>query len=392
MFFLSALLCAAVVQGDAASGEIPSFYTPSVAEVAGRPGTIIRKEPLTSDVPAGAAAYRILYRSTGLHGETVPVSAVVAFPAGDAPAEGRPIVAWQHPTSGVTQACAPSLSSSVLRMIPGLAEMLRRGFVVVATDYPGLGTPERHPYLVGPSEGRSVLDAVRAARNLPEAHAGKRFALWGHSQGGHASLFAGSMAKRYVPELKLVGVAVAAPASNLTALSKSESPDTPMMSAMLMWIWSDIYHTPLERVVAPSDIPAVNLLAQQCFDPPFDSQEQPVAAPLPNATYRLTKELAATEPWKTLYVRNTPGVMPVEIPVFLAQGGADTTIPPLLTASYKQKLCGAGDTVHMVLVPGVEHRFIARDAGADAVAWIGDRFDGKPAPNDCRSGMPGASR
>lgn len=92
-------------------------------------------------------------------------------------------------------------------MIMGLPELLKRGYAVVAPDYPGLGTPGPHPYLVGESEGHAVLDAVRAARNAPEAHAGQRFAVWGHSQGGHATLFAGLLAQSYAPELQLVGVA-----------------------------------------------------------------------------------------------------------------------------------------------------------------------------------------
>ena len=66
--------------------------------------------------------------------------------------------------------------------------MLDRGYVVAATDYPGLGTPEVHPYLVGTSEARAVLDSVRAARAIPEAAAGARFAVWGRSQGGQAAL------------------------------------------------------------------------------------------------------------------------------------------------------------------------------------------------------------
>lgn len=78
--------------------------------------------------------------------------------------------------------------------------------VVVAADYPGLGTPGMHPYLIGESEGRAVLDSVRAARDLPDAGASNRFAVWGHSQGGHASLYTGELAASYAPDLRLVGV------------------------------------------------------------------------------------------------------------------------------------------------------------------------------------------
>ena len=37
--------------------------------------------------------------------------------------------------------------------------------------------------------------------------ASRDFAVWGHSQGGQASLYTGLLAKSYAPELLLVGVA-----------------------------------------------------------------------------------------------------------------------------------------------------------------------------------------
>ena len=133
------------------------FYLASRAELAGRPGTLIRAEPMHG-APDNAAAYRILYRSTGLHNEPIAVSGIVVVPEGPVPAGGRPIVAWAHPTTGVVPRCAPSLALFVFRQIQGLRNMVQRGYVVSATDYPGLGTPGPHPYLVGISEGRAVLE------------------------------------------------------------------------------------------------------------------------------------------------------------------------------------------------------------------------------------------
>jgi acetyl esterase/lipase len=63
-----------------------------------------------------------------------------------------------------------------------------------------------------------VLDSVRAARDMPDSGASDRFAVWGHSQGGHAALYTGELAARYAPDLKLVGVAAAAPATYLVEL------------------------------------------------------------------------------------------------------------------------------------------------------------------------------
>ena len=64
--------------------------------------------------------------------------------------------------------CAPSLYPDRAGLIWNLGDMLSQGYIVVATDYPGLGTDGIHPYLIGESEGRAVLDLVRAARRLPQ--------------------------------------------------------------------------------------------------------------------------------------------------------------------------------------------------------------------------------
>ena len=69
---------------------------------------------------------------------------------------------------------------------------------MVSTDYEGLGTPGVHPYLIGKSEGRSTLDIIRAARQL-DSRIGTRIAITGHSQGGHAALWAASLAHSWTP-------------------------------------------------------------------------------------------------------------------------------------------------------------------------------------------------
>jgi len=145
--------------------------------------------------PLGATTYRVLYRSTGLDNKPILVSGVVIVPPGDPPPGGRPIVAWAHPTSGAVPPCAPSLAIFLFEQIQGLRSFVRDGYVVAATDYPGLGTARPHPYLVGTSEARAVIDSVRVAAQLPGAGGGKKFVVWGHSQGGHAALFTGIIGK-----------------------------------------------------------------------------------------------------------------------------------------------------------------------------------------------------
>ena len=78
------------------------------------------------------------------------------------------MVAWAHGTTGFAQPCAPSLLPEPFTAgaMPALDEVLDRGWILVATDYVGLGTAGPHPYLIGQGEGRSVLDAMKAAHQL----------------------------------------------------------------------------------------------------------------------------------------------------------------------------------------------------------------------------------
>jgi len=116
-----------------------AFYEARPSEIADAPGTLVRQEVIDS-APEGATAYRVLYRSMGLNNKPILVSGVAIVPPGDPPPGGRPIVAWAHPTSGVVPRCAPSLAIFLFEQIQGLRTFVRDGYVVAATDYPGLGT------------------------------------------------------------------------------------------------------------------------------------------------------------------------------------------------------------------------------------------------------------
>ena len=102
---------------------------------------------------------------------------------------------------------------------PELEDWIDAGYVVLRSDFQGLGTPGDHPYLVGKAEGRSMLDIVSAAEQV-EHRLGNRFLLAGHSQGGHAALFAAGEAKTYAKKIKLRGTVAYAPASHIVEQAK----------------------------------------------------------------------------------------------------------------------------------------------------------------------------
>ena len=203
---------------------IAIFATASGASEPTNTRRLVAAVPITG-APEGAQAYRVVYHSADAGDKAIDVTGVVIIPSGEPPAAGRDIVAWAHGTSGIEDGCAPSTNSWLFSSIAGLTSLLRRGYIVAATDYQGIGGPGSHPYLVGPSAAHSVLDVVRAAREVPQASASTRFAVWGESQGGHATLWTAQLAASYAPELQLMGAAAAAPpvdlAENLTGTANA---------------------------------------------------------------------------------------------------------------------------------------------------------------------------
>ncbi len=357
----------------AAQVAIPYFYDAPARELPGKPGSLIRFERYAF-APDGAIAYKVLYRSTGLRGEPIAVSGVVLIPPTPAPPGGRKIVAWAHPTTGVVRACAPSLYPTVFRHIPGLRDMLRRGYVVTATDYPGLGTAGPHPYLIGVSEARAVLDSVRAARAIPGAAAGNAFVAWGHSQGGHAVMWTGELAKRYAPELRLVGLAAAAPASELARLFDRDRKEFTgkVLTAMTIWSWSHVFGYSTAKLIDPAIVLSYRKVAEACSESLLSGVEA-LFAEKPLQREFLLANPTKIQPWRGQMDRNTTGNEPARLPVFMAQGLADKIVRPKITEDYVRRICRRGDTVRLVLMPGVTHHVIAVELRA-----IGGRMDGGP--------------
>ena len=366
-----------------ASPNPPDFYT-LPARTIGRPGSLIRQEALPEKVEGGHA-YRILYESSGVRGEPIVVSGIAVIPDSVAEPGGRPVVAWGHPTTGVAQQCAPSLARSSLSEIQGLSALVSRGYIVVATDYPGLGAPGIHPYLVGISEGRAILDSVRVAAKLPGANASPRFALWGHSQGGQAVLFAAQISAVYAAELHLVGVAAAAPATALDTLLRDDanSDGGRNITAMTLWSWHRVFGVPLDGVVEPAAVPVLNRLANSCIETAVELVERKVEGSSLARDFLSVPDISAVEPWGRLLRENIPSSPPRNTPVLIVQGLADTLVRPSVTAAYGRRLCADGIQLQWLWLPKVGHGFIARDSAPAVVEWVSNRFDGTPAPDQC---------
>ena len=347
-------------------------------------GQLIAAEPVV-DTPGGMQAWRIRYWTSDGSNRPREVTGMVVAPREAVPARPRNVLAWTHGTSGVSKRCAMSTNPLFWTVTPGLAAV-RQGYVVVAPDYPGLGSEGVHPYLVGQDTGRSVLDAVRAARSIPGAASGSRFAVWGESQGGHASLWTGQIARTYAPDLQLVGVAAAAPTTDLVQnvrLVPNKSVGA-FMTAFIGYAWSKHYRAPLSTLGGPQTQGIITRLAQNnCIEL---EQKPKIGTMLGIMTLQSrlkNKDLGSIQPWARLARANSTSAVSYNVPFLIAQNPKDDLVAPNVTRAYAKALCQSGARLRYLSITGAGHATSAKDSASETLPWIADRFANRPAPSDC---------
>lgn len=380
MAWLVAGLCASSAE---AKPNPFAFYNASDAEMRGAPGALIRFESLALPSVYRAKAFRILYATRDYAGRPIASSAVVLV--SDYAKADKRIIAWAHPTTGVARKCAPSLRSSPLESIEGVKDMIGAGYIVAATDYPGLGTPGPMGYLVGLGQARAVIDSVRATRQLLSLKGTVRYAVWGYSQGAHAALFAANIAASYAPELQLVGVAAAAPPTSLPALfdASSGSLEGRIISALTIQSWSRKYGASYNALVDPASRGVVGNVAANCVDD-LGSKLDILAAQKPLEQRFFVRNPVQTPPWAGFMQQNSITGLRAGVPLFIAQGTADGLVKLPVTVGFLRATCRTGDAVKYLPLDNVGHGLVGRKSARAALAWIGDRFAGRPAPSSCR--------
>jgi acetyl esterase/lipase len=353
------------------------FYKPPKS-IPGRHGALIWARKASGLVKLASSKYTdlVLYSSRTPHGQKTAVSGTVSVPKGKPPKGGWPVITWAHGTTGVADICAPSRNSAtnpatayISYIYPDLNAWLAAGYAVVQTDYQGLGTPGKHPYLVGEAEGRSVLDIVSAARQL-DPKIGRRFLISGHSQGGQSALFAASEAQSWTPKLKLRGTEAFAPASHiLDQASLLPALTTPSSLTALATLILDGASTQssaidINKILSDEVLQFYPLLQSQCLGQLGASNE--LGGIPPSHLERSGADVSALNPVLAAMnpaVKTTP-------PVVVAQGTADTTVFPFLTDQLVDELKGLGDQVTYTKYPGVDHGGVVNAGEADALAFF----------------------
>jgi pimeloyl-ACP methyl ester carboxylesterase len=330
-------------------------------------------------------AARVVYRSTsGDTGAETVVSGSVFVPKGKVPSGGWPVVAFGHGTLGIENPCAPSLAPDLLGNLGVVKVLTKMGFAVAFADYQGLGTKGVHPYADSKTAGLNMIDAVRALhRTFPDIS--DRWAAMGGSQGGGAAWAADEQAAGYAPELTLVGAAVTSPPTDLSGLvdKAQEGTLTTEQGAVMQAIIESLarLHPDLDRdLYRHGTAKEYWNVMSDCSDATAYQRGEAIKRLGPNDFTPGTADAAIR--LRDLLKQWAIPQKPLSAPLYVWYGGQDPFIDAPWTKAGIQRACELGGSITIEFDPNGGHNPPTAEA---VLAWIADRFAGKPAANDCKS-------
>ncbi|GGS11359.1 triacylglycerol lipase [Streptomyces humidus] len=394
---------------------IPPFYDPP-ATLPAADGALVRSEPLPLALslpgvegPLPGTATRLMYKSTDSAGRPMAVTGAYIEPSARWRGRGaRPLVALAPGTLGQGDQCAASLGLEHPLVVNGqtlsvgyedlaIYRLLARGVAVVVTDYAGLGSTDRlHTYVNRVDEAHAVLDAVRAARSLDGASltAGSRVALFGYSQGGGATAAAAELQPSYAPDIVLAGTYAGAPPADLVAVT--EAIDGSDLAGALGWsvngfLQSDPALVPIaEAHLNAAGRAALKDLSTMCVGDALLSYNSARSTAWTTDGRSLSDVVASEPALKAFLADQRIGTRRPASPVRVATGTADDLVPHVQARALAVAWCakGADVTYKPVILPGVGRALINHFAPllvdqGEAIAWLADRLDGKPAASNC---------
>jgi alpha-beta hydrolase superfamily lysophospholipase len=353
---------------------LTKFYDTPTPLPAGKPGQLIRSEPFGEYyLPYEVTALRILYHSLSPSGEDVAVSGVVLVPDGAPPADGWPIIAWAHDFTGAARQCAPSLQKN-LNEGPLLSMYVSLGYVVVVSDYAGLGTKFPNTALDMRSNALDVIYSIPAARAAwPQL--GAKWLVMGYSEGGLTAVAVAEAASEvgdsnYLGAVAIFGVAEAQDLFKRQA----QGPDDRVLAYLAYGIKTVFPEFRVEDILTDKAILQYQRASQTCG----------AASELRLAANEMLKPGWENNHYvKQFLTRNTPGQKPARDPLLLISGEADPAVPSLFTSKVVARFCKQKTRVLFVTYPGLNASAVLGNSVSEQLSWIRARFAALPAPSNC---------
>jgi pimeloyl-ACP methyl ester carboxylesterase len=386
-------------------------------------GSIVKSKKIKSDMK-NTNAWLIAYVSSDVNNHKTLVTGLLVAPNGTAPKAGRPIVAWAHGTTGTAQNCGPSqvlnpaqpLNEYFLLSgnsytdfgLPGMAAFIKAGYVIVATDYQGLGGGGKHQYTVSVTQAQDVINSIRAATQVKEVSAGSKAIVYGWSQGGGATITAAGLtdylhAKDTVrDDIDIIGFVAMAPfdiAVTMPANITNEADASKYLQSLGEQFSDNIFNFThyaqniWGTAAAFPDLKVDDIFTDQAtkvINMAMERKCMHVAAGAfsylfgDNYKAMLRSDIKNSLAWvKANRIGSVPAVKPMA-PVIIYFGSKDVTVPPIMGKIYQEQMCKLGGNVTRVQLPGEQTHFSTPGSAEPmCVKWMSDRFAGVAAKNGC---------
>lgn len=359
-------------------------------------------QPAITDVNADI---RLLHHTMlGVGGHPVPATTLLLTPKGAPPTGGWPIVAWEHGTTTPGQkACAPSQTPELDGGLTRdgfksdyswqISQFIDSGYAVVAPDLEGLGpdstTP--YPYYNLSSLARSLIAGVVAAR-VAEPRLSDRWAVVGHSDGGHGVLGVEALASE-AAGLTFVGTVASAPyiaieahAAQFGANGNAASNEAASHQGLMMQQFQGALMATGLKVIQPSFVEASIMGSDLAATLPRFRSLCSVAAigtidtavkAKGKAFEGLNADWASQPQMNAFLAANDPAVTQgytLHQPILIVQGNADPFVLETLQTRFADRLKAGGAPLTYKVYDGADHFSIIRRANADVLEFLRQQF------------------
>jgi len=393
-------------------------YTDSTPLANIEPGTVLKTRTISLTVvgiKTSVKALQLVYRSTdALQRPSTNVTTVILPKCTSTCPNKDKVISYQSFYDSLNPEDSPSRAYAGGKrfqdLIPGLEALLvspylQKGFTIVISDIEG----QNANFAAGPEYGYNTLDSIRAALNAPEAGLTRnaQVAMIGYSGGAIATEWAAELAPSYAPDLNqnLIGATfggvLVSPEHNLGYVENAP-------------IWGGVLEMAFIGIARSYELDITKYLSDKGLEIYEKMKTQSIMNVLgqyPKVTWQGIVKPAYWDRTKVpeyvtsvnKLIMGTGGTPTIPLQIGQGTGGIweGTKTSPVYgkgdgvmlagdVRALARQYCAQGVKVQHKEY-GSSHLITAVSWLAGATPWINDRFDGKPAPENCASIAPGNS-